>query len=246
MRVAIDDRSKIQTVGDLEERFNYDELPSLVAKFLRGQADRIRRQTTSSIIQIGKALLESKRHLSHGAFIRWVEWEVCIPARTAQGYMRVANWASGKSATVAHLSPAVLYVLSAPWVPKEYLAAILKRAEAGEHVTPAIIRTELKACRSNKSENCAAEKAASSETSENILWEPFSITNQTRSDVAELSEILSRGLSDDDLARVLEIIIKENVLSDPHWSQCFREAFIRAAGLVPHVRRSGEPQRIDR
>ena len=89
-------------------RFDYESVPLSVAKFLRGQADRIRRQCATSVIQIGKALLEAKRHLSHGGFLRWVECEVCIPVRTAQTYMRVANWASDKGATVAHLSPSAL------------------------------------------------------------------------------------------------------------------------------------------
>src|SRR5436305_1571476 len=82
-----------------ELSFDYSSLPPSVARFLRGQADRIRQHCASSIIQIGKALLEAKHHLSHGAFLPWVECEVGIPARTAQVYMRSANWAAGKSAT---------------------------------------------------------------------------------------------------------------------------------------------------
>jgi hypothetical protein len=101
-------------------RLDYESLPLSVAKFLRGQADRIRRQCATSAIQIGKALLEAKRHLSHGRFLRWVECEVCIPVRTAQAYMRVANWASDKGATVAHLSPSALYLLSASGVSEEF------------------------------------------------------------------------------------------------------------------------------
>lgn len=35
--------------------FDYNSVPSSLAKFLSGQADRIRRQCVTSIIQIGKA-----------------------------------------------------------------------------------------------------------------------------------------------------------------------------------------------
>src|ERR1700694_3470263 len=72
-------------------RFDYCSVAPPLASFLKGQAERIRRQCATSIIQIGKALFEAKRHLSHGAFLRWVEWEVCMPVRTAQACMRVAR-----------------------------------------------------------------------------------------------------------------------------------------------------------
>src|ERR1700712_4880530 len=102
--------------------FDYSSVSSPLANFLKGQADRIRRQCVTSIIQIGKALLEAKRHLSHGAFLLWVECEVCMPVRTAQAYMRVAQWASAqKTAVVAHLSPTILYLLSAPSTPEDFV-----------------------------------------------------------------------------------------------------------------------------
>ena len=130
-----------------EARFDYDTVPSTVASFLKGQADRIRKQCVTSIIQIGKALNEAKRHLSHGAFLRWVEWEVCLPARTAQAYMKVASWAADKNAAVAHLSPSTLYVLSASSTPDDYVTKILSRAESGEIIPPSAVRSELKALR---------------------------------------------------------------------------------------------------
>jgi len=124
--------------------FDYASLPQSVARFLQGQADRIRRQCSSSIIQIGKALIEAKRHLSHGGFVQWVECEVGIPARTAQVYMRAASWASGKSATVAHLPPSALYLLSAPSAPEKFIEEILQRIDAGEHIAPSAMREQLK------------------------------------------------------------------------------------------------------
>lgn len=94
----------------IRARFDYSDVQPTVARFLRGQADRIRQQCVTSIIQIGKALREAKRHLSHGAFLQWVEWEVCIPVRAAQAYMRVAAWAADKGAAVVHLTPTTLYL----------------------------------------------------------------------------------------------------------------------------------------
>jgi hypothetical protein len=42
--------------------------------------------------------IAAKHYLSHGSFLRWVETEAGLPARTAQAYMQVAHWASGKNA----------------------------------------------------------------------------------------------------------------------------------------------------
>lgn len=130
--------------ASLAGRFSYEAIDRHVANFLKGQADRIRHQCVTSIIQIGKALLEAKRHLSHGVFLSWVEDEVRMPVRTAQTYMRVATWAEEKGATVAHLSPTVLYLLSAPSTPPELTTEVLAKAEAGELVAPATVRQKAK------------------------------------------------------------------------------------------------------
>src|ERR1700730_6747762 len=142
-------------------KFDYAVLSPSVEKFLRGQADRIRRQCASSIVQMGKALFEAKRHLSHGEFLRWVELEVGIPARTSQAYMRVAKWASGKSAAVVHLPPSALYVLSSSAVPEEFIIDVLERVEAGKQIPASAIRQELKALRLSKDAKCSRKDASS-------------------------------------------------------------------------------------
>src|SRR5215831_17957220 len=128
-------------------QFDYDSLSPSVAKFLRGQAERIRHSYTTSIIRAGKALMEAKRHLSHGAFIRWVRSELGIPVRTTQAYMQVAQWVKDKGAAVTHLPPSVLYILSARSTPCGFTAALLNRHEAGEEIDARSIRAELMAIR---------------------------------------------------------------------------------------------------
>jgi hypothetical protein len=86
------------------EAFDYGVLESSVAEFLeflKVQVHRIRRQAPISIVHIGKGLIVAKHYLSRGMFLKWVEGEVGIPARTAQAYMHVAQWAAHKNATVA-------------------------------------------------------------------------------------------------------------------------------------------------
>jgi hypothetical protein len=127
------------------EQFDYNSVPAPTANFLKRQAYLIRRQLTKVTVEIGRALIEAKRHLSHGAFICWVEYEVGIPARSAQGYMRVALWSSNKCAAVTHLPPTILYLLSASTTPNEFAEEILKRVDQGESFRIADVRRELRA-----------------------------------------------------------------------------------------------------
>jgi hypothetical protein len=125
--------------------FDYSTLSSAVADFLRGQTHRICRQSGTSIVNIGKDLIAAKHHLSHGAFLKWVEFEVGLPARTAQAYMQMAQWATRKNASVAHLPPSLLYLLSARSTPSSYADDVLKRIEGGERIALQDVRADLSA-----------------------------------------------------------------------------------------------------
>ncbi|WP_456865121.1 DUF3102 domain-containing protein [Bradyrhizobium sp. USDA 4503] len=94
------------------------------------QADRIRQQCAISVI--GKALIEAKRYLSHGEFLRWVESEVCIAfcsslhAGCQVGRRRTRN----RRAFVA-VSPLLALCIRQP---EEFAANILKPIEAVEYI----------------------------------------------------------------------------------------------------------------
>ncbi|WP_315792724.1 MULTISPECIES: DUF3102 domain-containing protein [unclassified Bradyrhizobium] len=211
--------SKSLIVSD--SRFEYGDLPPSVEKFLRGQADRIRRQCASSIIQIGKALLEAKRHLSHGAFLRWVEGEVGIPCRTAQAYMRAALWTAGKSATVALLPASAIYVLSSNGVPDQFVADVLDRIEAGEQIGAAAIRHALREFLNSKSEKGA--------TTKEVVQRGHNDTpirdKINGSPIAELAELLAYKLSKPDFVRICEILTSESVLGDPDLAVKLKQEF---------------------
>ena len=201
-------------------RFDYGKLSAPVEKFLRGQAHRIRRQYSSSIIQIGKALLESKRHLSHGEFLHWVESEVGIPPRTAQAYMRAAQWAVGKSAAVAHLPASAIYVLSASGVPEKFVNEVLQRIEEGAQIGAAAIRQELKVVLRNtesRSEfgDVIMQNRVGGRTGDTIA----------RSPIADLARLLARRLSVADFARVCQILTSDDVLSDPELAGKLEQQF---------------------
>lgn len=216
-------------------RFDYGVLSSPVEKFLRGQAERIRRQCTSSIIQIGKALLEAKRHLSHGMFLRWVEYEIGVPPRTAQAYMRVAHWASTKRATVAHLPPSALYMLSSSGVPEGFVTEVLERAEAGETIAASGIRRELRAFQVSKSKKSSAKADGAPRTIDKSGQADICVEGAVAvSPIAELAALLAQKLSASDYVRACEILTSESVLSDPGLREKLEQQFLPARTAVSH------------
>jgi hypothetical protein len=232
--------------GSGNMRFDYDCVPSQVAKFLKGQADRIRRQCVTSIIQIGKGLIEAKRHLSHGQFLRWVEGEVGMPVRTAQAYTRVASWASTKGATVAYLAPSSLYLLSASNTPIEFVADVLSRVEAGERIAPAALRRELAALRETRRREHVrpVDLTQTDQPSETRQVTGPSGSGTRENAMFELIAILARGLSDTDFERVREIATSNAVLSDPKLAETLSRAFLHyerstEATVVPTFQDSG-------
>lgn len=102
-------------------------------------ADRIRRVQNDNIISIGELLLIAKIKLKHGDFKSWAERELGIKARTAQNYMNAAEFVNGKSATIAHLPPTILYQLAAPSAPKDIVAKVI----AADVIDVTAIETDL-------------------------------------------------------------------------------------------------------
>jgi hypothetical protein len=202
--------------------FDYSALPSSAAEFLKGQAHRIRRQAAISVVRIGKDLLAAKHYLSHGAFLNWVEAEVGIPARTAQAYMQVAQWASRKSTGVSLLPPSILYVLSAPSTPESYANDILRRIEAGEHIAPPIIRSELRSLRARRLEGNPDKRDVLQQDRRGL---PLPIKIEANIALHRAVTILARGLSTEDFTQVRSILTSETVLEDPKLASKIVAAF---------------------
>jgi hypothetical protein len=210
--------------ADESPEFDYSVLPPSVARFLRGQAARIHQYSSKAIIQIGKDLAGAKHYLSHGQFLRWVEDEVGIPARSAQKYMRVASWASSKSATVTLLPPTALYALSAPSLPAEFVDGVLKRVEAGDPLRVVSLRAEIKALRETSQENKSSSRGGSNEQPDDGQGGPYA----TATMISDAVRILARALSDSDFAKVRDIITSAPVLNDPNLPRILARAFIAA------------------
>jgi Protein of unknown function (DUF3102) len=221
-----------------QSHFDYESVPPDVKKFLQGQAERIRRQASTSIIQIGKALINAKRYLSHGAFIVWVENEAWIPARTAQVYMRIAEWVSAKNAAAAHLPPSVLQLLSAPSTPKEFIDGVLARFDAGEPIIPSAIRRELKVLRQAQRE--ASQKMTSTSVSRHNSSAEDTSTHRGSADGARVDAaatlrqaiaIMARGLSREDFERVRAMLTSTQVLDAPQLGSAIAASFSLLDGM---------------
>jgi hypothetical protein len=128
--------------------FNYDTLPAATAASLRKQAARIRdgvKATTAAIIEVGRDLIAAKQSLrdliaakqslEHSQFCEWVEAECAFSVRSAQNYMRAAEFVEGKNATVAFLQPATVYKLSAKSAPPEVVQEVIERAAKGKVIS---------------------------------------------------------------------------------------------------------------
>jgi hypothetical protein len=203
-------------------QFDYSPVSPPVAEVLKGQAARIQKYSRKAIIQVGKDLANAKHYLSHGAFLRWVENEVGIASRTAQGYMRVASWASSKSATVALLPPTALYALSALGVPKEVVDDVLQRAGEGERIQLSSLRVQLKAVRDARRDSRGAIDEIDDQPENS-----FDRTSAARI-AALLSHavgILAHALTADDFAEVHTITTSKRLLDDPDLARMLERAF---------------------
>jgi Protein of unknown function (DUF3102) len=213
-------------LSETSPKFDYANVPKSVASFLQGESERIRRQYTHSVVQIGKALLGSKRYLSHGSFIAWVEAEVGMPARTAQAYMRVAQWASGKSAIVAHLPPAVLYLLSASSTPPDLARAIIERVDAGERMSFVDLRKELRDHRQAQINTIQHRE---------LSKEPPTLTVRGMEFVSLLEEaisIIARELSESDFLRVESAFTDRYLTADPSFAEHVTSMFSKVRGSL--------------
>jgi len=110
-------------------------------------AERIRghiRQTTAGIIAIGRDLLHARSIIDHGQFLDWIDREIGITARTAQNYMRAAEWSEDKCEAVSLLPPSTVYALAAPSAPPEIKAEVIAKLEAGETVDGRVVEERIR------------------------------------------------------------------------------------------------------
>ena len=110
------------------QAFLYDGLDPTIVKRLKSLETTIQRNGRSTIKamqSIGLALLDAKAQLNHGQFKGWVVSQCGICIRTAERYMRAAEFLEDKYDTVSHLQPSTIYKLSAKGMPEPVLEQVL-------------------------------------------------------------------------------------------------------------------------
>ena len=78
----------------------------------------------TSIRDLGTLLREAKALLPHGKFAGWARRELGVSLRSAENYMAASRFLEGKSETVAHLPPHLIYKLASPSAPPELVADV--------------------------------------------------------------------------------------------------------------------------
>ncbi len=130
-------------MSDIIAPFTYSDLPAPVVAELQAVTSRIKDRLTRQvrdIIEIGRDLIEVKAKLQHGQFESWLAQEFDLTDRTAQNYMRAAEYMADKSETVSFLTPASIYLLSAPSAPEGVYEKVVERLEKGLRAEPGYIR----------------------------------------------------------------------------------------------------------
>jgi antitoxin (DNA-binding transcriptional repressor) of toxin-antitoxin stability system len=112
---------------------------------------RLGKQTVENVVEIGRRLTavrygldEARPLLGHGEWLPWLDREFGWSPSTAENYINLFKL-SAKFPTVGNLDLDLrsLYILAAPSVPPEARAEIIERAEAGESVTVADVKTAI-------------------------------------------------------------------------------------------------------
>lgn len=160
------DAKQIAAKGQLAslKPFDYTALDADVAGQVQMAVQNIRllmQRTLEDAIAMGRELLAVKDVLPHGQFSVWLRVEFDWTERTAQRFMTVAQRFGSKTDTmsVLKIDLTAAYLLAAPSVPEEGIAAALQRAENGERITISVAREVLGSYRSKSGHR---EKAASS------------------------------------------------------------------------------------
>lgn len=113
----------------VEEQYRDDV--RFAAQVIRAQGHAMR----SSILKIGRQLIEIKGMLPHGVFGEWIAAEFSMSERSAERFINVANVYGGKSDILSFLSDSVLYMLAAPSTPDGARQEVERAALSGQKVT---------------------------------------------------------------------------------------------------------------
>ena len=206
------------------EPFAYSELETSVAQEAKAIAERIRARNQAAVIDTGRDFVRMKDRLGHGHFIRWLDAEFSMTARTAQRYMGAAAAFHDKCELVSYLPPSELYALSAPSTPAHVRQEFLQRLEAGERLSPTIVRAMVRRAKKERREHPGTGRAADQQvpeskaseetcrtaaiegcTQETQAGQPDGVANVAADDIRAAADIIVYGLGEE-LSRLLQVL----------------------------------------
>ncbi len=209
-------------MNDIIAAFVYSDLLAPVAAEVEAATARIKDRmvrTVTDIIETGRDLLEVKSKLEHGQFESWLNTAFNMTTRTAQKYMRAAEWMADKSELGSHLSPNTIYLLSAPSTPESVQQQVLGDLEAGKPINHREVREVVQEAkyqeREAKKKETHAErkrrKARQRELRREKEDEHQRIETAAMAVAREVADILVNKLSEDEIKKVDDALIDINV-----------------------------------
>lgn len=104
----------------------------------RGAASDVKaasRRATRDVIACGAKLVELKKKLRHGHWMKWLAFEFGASDRTVRNYVSVAMAFGLESETVSNLTPTDLYLLARKSTPPEARQVVIDSLKKGESVS---------------------------------------------------------------------------------------------------------------
>ena len=148
-------------MNDIITPFTYAELRASVAAEVEAATTRIKNRIARlvpDIIETGRDLTDVKSKLEHGQFESWLNTSFNMTTRTAQKYMRAAEWMADKSELSSHLTPNTIYLLSAPSTPDSVQQQVLGDLEAGKPVNHREVREVVQEAKFQERQKKTAEQ----------------------------------------------------------------------------------------
>ena len=207
-------------------KFTYTDLPAPAAAEIEAATTRIKdrliRQVTD-IIETGRDLQEVKGKLEHGQFEPWLNTEFNMTTRTAQKYMRAAEYFVDKRELSSHLTPNTIYLLSAKNTPKGVHEQVVERLEGGLPAEPDYVRhvvheaklrerevkdkkgkREARAARKRQEARLERERREEEDERQRIETAAMAVAR-------EVADILVNKLNEDEIKKVDDALVDINV-----------------------------------
>ena len=169
--------------------------PELVAHV--AEIRRLGKRVVRDVIEIGRRLTECKDIVGHGNWLPWLEREFGWTDKTAENFINVSK-AAGKFENFSNLNIPVsgLYLLAAPNTPDEAKAEVIERAEKGEKLSVADVKTTIanaktKQPTTRKQSTAKRNGASTPDEPPDLVEDP-----EINPDMVEYPEIIKKNLLD--------------------------------------------------